>query len=205
MKCNKCEIDKKKEDFSLKNRVCKKCRADIAKENYKKNPNKQKNANQKYKNKFTEEEFKKINRQCKKVHYQKNKEKIINKNKQWRNKNPGYQKNYEKNRRLNDIEFRITGSLRSRLSQAVKYQYAIKQSTKELLGCDVSFLRTHLENKFKSGMSWKNYGEWHIDHIKACANFNLKDVEQQKECFNYKNLQPLWAEENIRKSNKINW
>ena len=55
---------------------------------------------------------------------------------------------------------------------------------------------------FKQGMSWSNYGEWHIDHIKPCSLFNLELEEEQLECFNYKNLQPLWAIDNIKKGNK---
>ena len=53
-------------------------------------------------------------------------------------------------------------------------------------------------------MTWKNHGRfgWHIDHIRACSRFDLSDLSQQKKCFNYTNLQPLWAKDNIRKSNK---
>ena len=51
-------------------------------------------------------------------------------------------------------------------------------------------------------MTRQNQGEWHIDHIKPCAAFDLTDPKQQKECFNYKNLQPLWAQDNIKKSDK---
>ena len=51
-------------------------------------------------------------------------------------------------------------------------------------------------------MNWNNYGEWHIDHIKPCSLFNLELEEEQLECFNYKNLQPLWAIDNIKKGNK---
>ena len=53
-------------------------------------------------------------------------------------------------------------------------------------------------------MSWKNHGlnGWHIDHIKPVSKYNLLDPEEQKKCFHYTNLQPLWAIENIRKSNK---
>lgn len=51
-------------------------------------------------------------------------------------------------------------------------------------------------------MSWENYGEWHIDHIKPCSSFDLSDPKQQKECFNYTNLQPLWAIDNLKKSYK---
>ena len=51
-------------------------------------------------------------------------------------------------------------------------------------------------------MSWDNYGEWHIDHIRPMASFNLQEQEEQLKCCHYTNLQPLWAEENLRKGNK---
>jgi hypothetical protein len=60
-----------------------------------------------------------------------------------------------------------------------------------------------LEKKFLPGMNWENYGEWHIDHIVPCSSFDLSKSEQQKICFNYSNLQPLWAADNIRKSDSI--
>ena len=52
-------------------------------------------------------------------------------------------------------------------------------------------------------MTWDNHGEWHIDHIKPCASFDLTDADQQRECFNYTNLQPLWAKDNLSKGAKI--
>lgn len=52
-------------------------------------------------------------------------------------------------------------------------------------------------------MTWENYGEWHIDHIKPCASFDLNDPEQQKLCFHYTNLQPMWAKENQKKADKL--
>jgi hypothetical protein len=65
----------------------------------------------------------------------------------------------------------------------------------------VEQLRQHLEAQFTDGMSWDNYGRdgWHIDHIRPCASFDLTDPEQQRQCFHYTNLQPLWAADNIRK------
>ena len=80
------------------------------------------------------------------------------------------------------------------------------------MGCDGKFLKNHLEKQFNTnqetmGMSWDNYGEWHVDHIIPIdffiKNHDFNDVEIQKECFNYSNLQPLWAVENIKKGNKI--
>lgn len=74
--------------------------------------------------------------------------------------------------------------------------------TLELLGCTIEHLRAHLEAQFTDGMSWDNYGVhgWHIDHKRVCASFDLSDPEQQRQCFHYTNLQPMWAEENWSKN-----
>jgi plasmid maintenance system antidote protein VapI len=111
---------------------------------------------------------------------------------------------YEKNRKLTDPEFKLLKTLRSRLACAIKRQNSSKNNTTiELLGCSVSFLKGYLAAKFKEGMTWENHGEWHIDHIKPCASFNLLDEEEQKKCFHYTNLQPLWASENLSKGCKF--
>ena len=71
-----------------------------------------------------------------------------------------------------------------------------------LIGCEVDYLMFHIQNQFTKGMTWNNYGLWHIDHKRPCASFDLsKPIEQQK-CFHFKNLQPLWAIGNLRKGNK---
>ena len=81
-----------------------------------------------------------------------------------------------------------------------------KQSkTFELLGYSVEDLKKHLESQFKDGMSWSNHGKfgWHIDHILPCASFDLTNPEEQKKCFHYSNLQPLWWNENLAKSKHL--
>jgi hypothetical protein len=88
----------------------------------------------------------------------------------------------------------------SRIGSAMKAQVVNNTGSFSLVGCSDKFLRFHIESKFQSGMSWDNYGEWHVDHIRPCASFDLSDREQMKQCFNWKNLQPLWATENIKKS-----
>jgi Prasinovirus endonuclease VII len=75
--------------------------------------------------------------------------------------------------------------------------------TFELIGCTPQFLKEYLESKFKQGMSWANRKLWHIDHAIPCAAFDLTDPQQQRACFNYKNLQPLWAMENLRKGERL--
>ena len=62
----------------------------------------------------------------------------------------------------------------------------------------------YLAAKFQEGMSWDNHGEWHIDHIKPCCKFNLLDDEEQRKCFHYTNLQPLWSKDNLSKGGKYN-
>ena len=66
---------------------------------------------------------------------------------------------------------------------------------------------SHIESQFKEGMSWKNHGihGWHIDHIRPISSFNFESCNDPefKECWALENLQPLWAKENLSKSNKI--
>lgn len=73
-----------------------------------------------------------------------------------------------------------------------------------LVGCTMPELAAHLEAQFLPGMSWQNRREWHVDHKRPCASFNLSDPAQQLECFHFNNLQPLWATDNRRKSSKWN-
>ncbi len=140
---------------------------------------------------------------CRHKQYANNKEHYIKKNIEWRHNNyekhRSYMREYEKNKLLNDPSFRIAKSTRGRVRKILlgirKYK-----PTLELLGCTFEELKLHLESQFKDNMSWDNYGKWHIDHIRPCASFDPTDYEQQKICFNYKNLQPLWAEDNLKKS-----
>jgi len=98
------------------------------------------------------------------------------------------------------INIRIKNSLRSRLYAFVKGKNA--NSSFEFVGCSIDELKKHLSSQFTEGMSWKNYGEWHIDHIKPCSSFDLSIEEQQHKCFHYSNLQPLWAKDNLKKGAK---
>jgi hypothetical protein len=70
-------------------------------------------------------------------------------------------------------------------------------------GCSADFMRAHIEKQFTKGMTWDNYGEWHIDHIMPCAQFDLSNQMHADICFNWQNLRPLWARENLSKSDMI--
>ena len=103
-------------------------------------------------------------------------------------------------RHVNEVTFRIRHALRARLRLALSNR-GIRESrtTLELIGCTPSELRLHLERQLLPGMTWQNHGQWHIDHIIPCAQFDLTDPEARRRCFHFSNLQPLWAAENIRK------
>lgn len=104
--------------------------------------------------------------------------------------------------------------IRNRLK--VRILHALKGNRKctptmMLLGCSIERFRSHLESLWQPGMSWENYGvyriggpmTWHIDHIRPCDVFDLTDPEQQKQCFNWSNMQPLWAIDNLAKGKKL--
>jgi len=103
-----------------------------------------------------------------------------------------------------DFEYKLTLLSRSRVKAALKGRGAKSRKTVQLIGCSIDHLRQHLEAQFTEGMTWDNHGEWHIDHIKPCAAFDLTCERQQLECFNYTNLQPLWASDNLTKGASYN-
>lgn len=110
---------------------------------------------------------------------------------------------YEKNRKLVDPEFKLATTLRSRLGNAISQIKAEKSdSTLNLTGCTIKELKNYLEEQFTEGMTWDNHGDWHIDHIKPICAFDLSSEEEQKRCFHFTNLQPLWAEDNLSKGGK---
>lgn len=110
-----------------------------------------------------------------------------------------------RDRRKQDKNFQIEAALRSRIQKAIKGTAKKSKRTRELIGCEVEFLMGWIESQFTDGMSWENYGPkgWHVDHKLPCASFDLCDPEQQKACFRYTNLQPLWWIENLRKNDKV--
>jgi len=146
---------------------------------------------------------------CQKKYYQKNKTKIKISNEKYREKNKDEirKKQYirKKERLLFDVNFKIKENLRHRIYSVLYNKYNKSNSTSKLIGCSLKELKDHLESQFKEGMSWDNYGKngWHIDHILPCALFDLTDPEQQRKCFHYTNLQPLWAADNLSKGAKI--
>lgn len=122
----------------------------------------------------------------------------------WHKKNRDRINAQRRKKRLTNPNFKIQCNLRKRLSFLLRKSIVSKtEQTMDLLGCSIQELVSHLSSQFKAGMSLENYGEWHIDHIIPCDLFDLTNEEERRACFHYTNLQPLWALDNLKKSNKI--
>ena len=198
--CNECKIEKALDEFH-KRKGCKfdvdsKCKCCISK--------KQKEYRVKNLNKIKER---------RKKDYWKNRDRYIQQASEWSKNNSNRvkenklrwneenkERNYELYKeRLKDPTNRMIHNCRNRTGQAYKLK---SKSTLDLLGCTGIELANHLEEQFQEGMTHDNYGEWHIDHIKPIASFDLSNPKEAEECFHYTNLQPLWAEDNLKKGSK---
>ena len=122
------------------------------------------------------------------------------------------QRIYENKQRKNNPQFRFKQNLSRRIRGAItKLKTKKNISTLELTGINnIQSLMHYIAKQFKCDlkgkpMTWDNYGEWHIDHIKPCISFDLTCPIQQKKCFHYTNLQPLWAIDNLKKHAKLNY
>jgi predicted ATPase len=218
--CTKCNEEKELALMTKKESICKNC--DCIRSKKYREANREKVAQKKkgYYEKHKEE----INQKCRE-YYEENKEELRQKGKEYRENNlekiKEYQTeyreenkeeinkkkmDYKRKRLAEDPLFKLIDGLRSRILLAIKSQAGEKAAkSMELLGCSVQHVRDHLESQFTEGMTWENRGEWHIDHIRPCASFDLTDPEEQKKCFHWTNLQPLWAKDNIIKSDRLDW
>ena len=155
-----------------------------------------------------------------KKHYEANKEKIqaahkvydeLNKDKIKKRTQEYYKKNrrkildrnesYHQNKLKSNTQYRLAYILRCRLRTALNKKYKAGHAVKDL-GCSITELKIYLESKFQAGMSWENHSQtgWHIDHIKPLSHFDLSDRDQFLQACHYTNLQPLWAKDNLTKS-----
>lgn len=111
---------------------------------------------------------------------------------------------YRRKRFAGDVTFRVSNAAKCRINHAIR-GLSKSAHTEELIGCTIGELMSHLEAQFKPGMSWENYGRqgWHVDHRHPCAMFDLNDPDQQRACFHFSNLQPLWWHENLSKGARV--
>jgi hypothetical protein len=110
---------------------------------------------------------------------------------------------YEAKRSKEDIEYKILNSLRKRLGSAIRGNQKSGSAIKDL-GCSISQFRAHIESLFQPGMTWDNwglgYGKWQLDHKEALCLFDLTDREQFLKANHYTNLQPMWYEDHLIKT-----
>lgn len=111
-----------------------------------------------------------------------------------------YKNNYECNKYKNNSSHRIHVRLRTNLREKLKS--CKSKSTMKYVGCNVERLKCHLESQFGEFMSWRQVHLFHIDHRIPCAAFDMENELDKRVCWWYKNLQPMWAKENIKKNAK---
>lgn len=151
-------------------------------------------------------------KKSKQKYYLNNSEKVKKNVSEYNKKNPDISKNRRKTKKWKDYmkvykkEHRFKNPhiylWRITLRNTLKRIGTNKEcKTNELLGYSASQLKEHIQKQFVDGMSWDNWGEWHIDHIKPVSKFDKSEKITIINSLN--NLQPLWAVDNLRKSNKI--
>lgn len=190
--CNKCKKDKEFDEFHNskatkdgKRIECKECI---------------KTYQEKYKKREGYKEKKKVQD---KLYQEINKDKIKEQRKLYNLKNPNRQKEYNK-KNLNknnlaqkikyhkDPNYKIRKNITTRIFIEIKGKVK-KLRTLELLGCSIEECKQHIEKQFLPEFNWKNWGKvWELDHKIGCCNFDLTNLEQQKQCFHYTNLRPIF-------------
>lgn len=190
--CSKCKLTKSLDSFYLHpgckggvNTMCKSCHGERTRRRQKENP----------------EICAASSRRWRATHPEKSAEATRRWYRANKNQAVAYQARRSKIRYASDPNFRLLKICRGRIRDALCGK-SKSQKTIELVGCSIAYLNTWLELQFQPGMSWDNYGQWHIDHIRPCASFDLSDPANQRACFHYTNLQPLWATDNHRKGAK---
>ena len=181
--CSKCGLNKELRDFRYRKdrnfyySECKECEKKYKKIQYQKNLDYNKEYSRKY--------------------YKENKENIILKVLNYQQVNGVWMKRYN-----SDPLFRLNHNVRCRIREFLKSKnFNKRKKTNEIVGCTQSELKLFLEQKFENGMTWNNYGEWHIDHIIPLSS--AKNEEDILKLCNFNNLQPLWAEHNLKKGKKL--
>ncbi len=143
---------------------------------------------------------------ARRAYREKHKERIIAELNAWRKANPDKVRERSRISRKKLLEsnpsVRLGHYLGNRMRKTMRGAKGEKMLS--ILGCSIADFWLYLESKFESGMTRENYGSvWHVDHIMPCAIFDLTKPEHQKRCFHFSNLQPLFAEDNRAKSDKI--
>lgn len=123
--------------------------------------------------------------------------------KSWRKRNPNYQRNYQRNRYATDHIFKLGVAMRKNLHRTLKLLNTPKEGkSHKMIGYSPMDLCLHIEKYMLEGMSWDNYGEWHIDHMYSIDRFIRDGISDPAIINALDNLRPMWAEDNLSKGNK---
>ena len=205
--CNKCGVIQLKMNFhKAKNNKdglhthCRICRKIIRKKYYDENRERELQNSKKYSDENHERQLENI-----KKYYNENRDLRLIQIKKYNQEHRDEINIYLKNRRDTNTQYRLACNLRSRTYQAFKSQNIRKTNkTFDLLGCSHSFFKKWIEFRLYGNMTLENYGNvWENDHCLPINSFNLFNENEMKKCFNWKNLRPMSAKENISKKAKV--
>jgi hypothetical protein len=139
-----------------------------------------------------------------------NRDRLNDYHQKWREKNIDkhreYKRKYERTRKANDPIYKLISNFRTAIYQVLKENNVDKNGHYfEVLKYTPEELINHLEKQFTDGMTWDNYGQWHVDHVMPISVHDIQVIgdDEFMRCWSLSNLQPMWGDENIRKSNKI--
>lgn len=207
IKCFRCEQIKPREHFYERGTLCIECivkrSAEWAKEN--------RESYLRSARGYTKRNRIKIRDKARKAYWrdvEKSRAKSREKYKRNRRQKCEYQKLYLKRRKKSDPRFRALINCRRRIYILLK-SAGVKKKTRsaELIGKDRKGLMDYISSLFLPGMSWDNYGKgpgkWVIDHIIPARYFDHSKIEEQKRCWNYRNLKPIWDKDNCAKSDRL--
>lgn len=169
------------------------CQKHYVREKRAANPTKRDPYDQAYRERHKEEKARRD-----KIYREDNKERLKEYFKKYHTEHKDEKRTYEANKKASDINYRICHSLRNRIRLAIKNKQKVGSAVRDL-GCSIGSFRLFIENQFEPGMSWDNYGQWHLDHVIPLSSFDLTDRTQFLDAANWLNYQPLWATDNIRK------
>jgi hypothetical protein len=123
--------------------------------------------------------------------------------KQWRSNNNYFKKRYQLHKERLEIDPLYATKYKLRLAVCDAFKRIGKNKptdTQTLLGCTWKEAKAHFEALFIEGMNWSNHGKWHIDHIRPVSSFGEDELHLMN---HISNLQPLWAKDNIAKSDSL--
>jgi len=202
--CVKCGEVQGIEEFRERRNKCKKCESEYTKVWCEKNKEKKATYLEEYRSRPKTIELRKTNRH---EWYVKNKQLELDRTREWMENNKErhleVKRNWDKMKRDTDPMYRLNNAFRKRICESVRDKN--NNHWEEIIGYKIQTLKQHLETQFEDGMTWNNYGEWHIDHkipVSLWKYESYKDKEF-KQCWALANLQPLWAIDNLKKHNNM--